>query len=211
MKFFPLIALSSIFVIMVLTVLVVMDLQSKNPVKIDVTRQPAEEIVVLEEEIEKIKSCPDSVTEIRTIFHCGAITDKRNFELVSVKGMEKCMRENKEYYTMQPGQSASVTYELYRGFDFNDPPRSPSQIQIIRDPHFLHQYETPQGSTREEFYPQEIQVLFDSDKTLLGYDEFATITAMISVDENAEQKTMLLGLTPYTCNGGTYLPFAIVG
>lgn len=119
--------------------------------------------------------------------------------------------DNREYYTMQPGQNASITYEIYRGFDYNDPPQSPAQVQIIRDPQFLHQYMTPEGnSIRESYHPQEIQVTFDSDKTLLGYDESAIISALVSVEEGAEEKTMLLGLTPYTCNGGAYFPFAIV-
>ena len=155
-----------------------MDLQSKS-IEIDVTRGPV--TVILEDKTEEpIGICPDSVTEIRTVFHCGSISVERNFEIIRVEGMEKCMMDRYEYYLMHPGQDASITYEIYRGFDYNDPPRSPPQVQIVRDPSFLHQYDTAEGnSIRELYQPQGMQVLFDSDKTLLGYDESAVITALV--------------------------------
>lgn len=85
MKFFPLIILIAILTVIILTVLI-MNFQS-NPAKIDITRQP--ETVTLEKE--EIPGCPDSVTEIRTIFHCGAMWVERDFEIISTKGMKKCM------------------------------------------------------------------------------------------------------------------------
>lgn len=206
MKFFPLIVLIVISAI-AFSIVLVISFQT-NLIESDNIHESQK---ILQEGDLEIQSCPDSVTKMRTIFHCGAITVKNDFEIITTKGMKKCMLDNREYYTMQSGQDASITYEIYRGSDYNDPPQSPAQVQIIKDPQFLHQHGTPGGnSIRESYHPQGIHVAFDSDKTLLGYDESAVITALVSVEESVDEKTMLLGLTPFSCNGGTHIPFAIV-
>ena len=42
-------------------------------------------------------------------------------------------------------------------------------------------------------------------------NESATITATVSVDDDAQNDTFFLGLSPYTCFGGWHQKFAVGG
>ena len=152
----------------------------------------------------------DSFEELkrkRDVTTCPLISTSRSFEILETKGLEICQKPSNTYYVIQAGNQASITYQTFRGFDYNDPPLEDAQKPLIKKPQFHH--ETDSG--KRLFTPEGIQVTFNSTSPTLGFNDTATLTASISVDIKAPSKTLWLGLSPFECHGGTSVRFAIIG
>lgn len=158
----------------------------------------------------KTIACPDSMEELTMeVWHCGAISAPTKMQIQKVEGFGICGKEDK-YYTLRPGQTGKMAYTVYRGNDMNDPPHEPEYRQITLEYAFLHEYDHENGRTRESFVPEGINFEYESNLQKIGFNQTATITVTISVDPNATEQTMWLGLPPFTCSGGSYEKFAII-
>lgn len=158
----------------------------------------------------KTVACPDSVEQLTMeVWHCGAISAPTKMQIQKVEGFDICGKEDK-YYTLRPGQTGKMTYTVYRGNDMNDPPYEPEYREIASEYAFLHEFDHENGRTRESFVPDGINFEYESDLEKIGFNQTATITVTVSVDSDATEQTMWLGLPPFTCGGGSYEKFAII-
>lgn len=153
----------------------------------------------------------DQIDELKMeTWHCPAISAQQKFDMLKIEGFTTCEKNHNTYYILKAGQSGSFTYQTFRGIDDNDPPIEPDKIEITKEPSFLCEYYDDQFSTRKSCTPDGIHVDFESDSPTLGYNQTVTVKATISADESAKNQSFWLGLTPYTCFGGSYEKFATI-
>jgi len=160
----------------------------------------------------KIQQCPESISELTSrVFHCPAISAPTKMEVLQVDGFNICKNKNDdESYILKIGETGKILYTVYRGIDMNDPPAEPQYKEIIREPMFLQEINTEQMRSRLPFTPNGVHALYESDLVKLGFNQTATVGVTVTVDSNATEQSMWLGLPPFTCNGGAYVKFAIV-
>jgi hypothetical protein len=161
-----------------------------------------------DEYLEPSTFCSDVKKLSNYPWHCPGITTPTELTQLKSTGFDVCNIDGDEYYVLSTGQTGTITYEIYRGFDLNDPPAADAQIEIIKNtPSFISQ---PSEGTRKSFLPDGISVTYDPSSVMLGFNQSAIITATVSVDDNAQKDTFWLGLSPYTCFGGWHQKFAVV-
>lgn len=150
----------------------------------------------------------DKIAELKMeIWHCPMITTPTDFEMLKTEGFAMCEKNGNQYYSLRGGQQGSFTYQIRRGIDSNDPPLTSSQVEVIKEPDFVCEYD---NGTRKTCSPAEVHVDYEPKSVVLGFNSTATISANISVDESSESRSFWLGLTPYSCFGGSYERFATI-
>jgi len=171
---------------------------------------PGKEFAAQTSEIpEDLVDCDKIAKLERDTWHCGAVTVEQKFDMLEAKGFSICGQKPNEYHVLKPGQQGYFVYQTFRGNDFNDPPSSPHKINVTKEPSFLCEYDEGNLLTRKPCVPNGIHVYFESDSPTLGYNQTVTVKAIVLVDETTEDQSFWLGLTPFTCYGGSYERFAI--
>jgi plastocyanin len=153
----------------------------------------------------------EELKQKRDIVHCPAIASPRELKIINTQGFTVCQKEENTYYILNAGEQGTITYSTYRGFDSNDPPIEAEQIQLIKEPLFWQEIETPELLSKLQFVPTGVYAKYTSTSQTLGFNDTAILTTTVSTAKDAPSKTMWVGLSPFECHGGTSIRFAVIG
>ena len=166
-----------------------------NHMSIIQNQETAEHILSLFDN--NLSRCPDEINlefdTQRRIVSCGANPPQAKSSILELNGIQTCLNGYDQIFYMNSGENGTITYS----YEVTENKRNLNEKFDLNKPsHFMCSIER---GVWKACTPEDINVIYDTDKKYLLVNEPIIITANIQIDEDTPTQKFRLHLSPNIC------------